>query len=219
MDRTLAIAVLALSAVLTGCANQKKQNEAELAEIVTMLPGSYDNVAQVEAERAKGIRPREALAIVIVPIYAPSLGDNVFYVQEMAADDPRRVMSQRIFALEATKKGGVIQSNWNMADPLRWRDAHKNPDVFKMLQPPDLQGLSGCVMTWKKEEDVFKAANDRENCRTTSRLVGGSVLVESRVEMSADELAMSDRMFDSKGKLVYGNADEPLYRFRRRAEN
>ena len=51
------------------------------------------DVFQVQADIAKGVQPpHEALALDIVPIDAVMIGENVFYVQESIAGDPKRVL-------------------------------------------------------------------------------------------------------------------------------
>ncbi len=68
------------------------RGEAALNELVALLPGSYDNIAQ-----ARTCPDHSSLRLVIAPVQAPLVGDHVFYMQEMAGDDPRRVLSQRLY--------------------------------------------------------------------------------------------------------------------------
>jgi CpeT/CpcT family (DUF1001) len=219
-----AIGLLAL-ALLSGCASGKKAREAELSQIVDWLPGFYDNTAQIEAEKHQGLQPHDALAIAIVPIYAPMISKTVFYAQEMAPDDARRVMSQRLLAFDISEEGEIVQSIWMLQDPVRWRDAHRNPDLFKSMQPPDVQSIPGCGIRWKKESpkdgkpEHFTAAGSRNNCRSKTRAPNGSTLfVETRMELTPDEFALSDQLYDAQGKLIFGHPGDAFYRFRRRAE-
>src|SRR5687768_3742510 len=65
------IAVIAVTA-LAGCASQAKLREAELSQLAEWLPGRYDNRDQAERDTKDGSERHEALAVVIVPIYAPA---------------------------------------------------------------------------------------------------------------------------------------------------
>ncbi len=65
-------------------------------QLLAALPGSYDNLAQSRAEP----RPSRRCRLMIAPVQAPLVGDHVFYVQEMAADDARRVLAQRLYVRE-----------------------------------------------------------------------------------------------------------------------
>ena len=57
--------------------------------------GSRDATTTLHSRRLTRSAGREshvALELNIVRIYAPRMGDYAFYVQETAADDPRRVI-------------------------------------------------------------------------------------------------------------------------------
>lgn len=199
---------------LLGCTSAIELRRAELAQLAEWLPGRYDNVEQSTAGGA-GAGRQESLAMVIVPVYAPALGERVFYSQEMAADDARRVLGQRLLAFEAAEEG-IVQRVYLFEDPLRWRDGHRNPDLFKALVPHDVRPLGGCELIWKKEDERFRGANDPTHCRAVSRASGGSVSIDSRAELGPDGLAMSDRSYSPDGTLVQGREGDPFYRFLKR---
>jgi hypothetical protein len=214
---------LILFGLLSGCASARKEREAELGQIAAWLPGDYDNSLQIEADKQKGVQPHEPLAISIVQVYAPIISKTVFYAQEMAPDDTRRVMSQKLLAFDISEdEKQIMQSTWTLQEPQRWRDAHLHPELFKSMQPPDVQVVAGCGLSWKKEKaagdkpEHFAAKGGGSSCRSKTRGPGGSVLfVETRVELTPDELAMSDQLFDTKGRLIFGRTDEPFMRFHR----
>src|SRR5262249_18332455 len=104
-----ALAVLALAAALgAGCSDQGKVREEEMTQLLALLPGRYDNSAQVEADLRAGSAAHERIALVIAHVYTPRLGHHVFYAQEMAADDPRRVLSQKMYSFESDEKRGIV---------------------------------------------------------------------------------------------------------------
>ena len=216
---------LVLLSLLSGCAGARKEREAELQEIVAWLPGYYDNTLQVETDKHKGVQPHDAIAVAIVQIYAPMISKQVFYAQEMAPDDSRRVMSQRLIAFDISDDDEIVQCVWALQDPVRFRDAHLNPDIFKMMQPPDIQTVPGCGLAWTKEKakdgkpEHFAGKSGRNTCRSKNRGPGGAMLFqETRIELTPDELSMADQLYDAKGKLVFGRTDEPFLHFRRRAD-
>src|SRR5690606_21465466 len=94
-----------------------------------------------------------------------------------------------------------------------WRDAHLDTDLFKGLQSQDLRPLPGCELIWSKEGERFVAENDPRRCRASSRSGGPMAQLEARAELSADELALSEQVVDSRGQLVSGRTGEPFYRF------
>ncbi|MGH8210238.1 MAG: CpcT/CpeT family chromophore lyase [Steroidobacteraceae bacterium] len=236
--RGILVTSLAAAALLAGCAaNKQRQREEDLDRIVRWLPGTYDNTAQAQADAQQGVRaPHDAVELAIVPLGSVSVGRNAFYMQEMAADDARRVLSQSVLIFSVTDKG-IVESMSSLVDPLRWRDGQRDPDVFMGMTPKDFTTPSGCELIWQTEEPSagskparkptkeeaqqaaeiarFVAANDPTHCQTTSHAVMGLVDVELRAQLTANEFAMAELQYDANGQLIQGNKHEPFYRFRK----
>ena len=202
-------------ALLAGCANQKEKADVEVKALVALLPGSYDNLAQSRA--ADGEHP--ALRLMVTPVQAPLVGDHVFYIQEFAADDARRVLAQRLYVVDAPADGeSPIMAQMDFAEPNRWRDGHLNRDLFRGLMPQDLRPRAGCGMTWTRSDKGFTAANDPASCRVSSRATGEALRAEQRMELTGDGLALLDQQRDAAGTLMVGTEKDPWYRFSRRAD-
>jgi hypothetical protein len=221
---------LLVAALLSGCAESKLlRNEHDLDRLVSWLPGTYDNTEQAKADLRTGVRPpHDPVELAIVPLGSVSVGRNAFYMQEMAADDPRRVLSQKVLIFNATDKG-VVESVATLKEPLRWRDGQRDPDMFLGMTPDDYKILAGCELTWNRpgpsdshsksvEPTKLVGANDPKRCQTASHAVMGLVQVEWRAELTANELATAEIQYDANGQLIQGNKDEPFYRFRKIAQ-
>ena len=239
MDKCILFFGLIAAALLaSGCAeNKQKLYEEDLGRIARWLPGTYDNTPQAKADVQKGVRPaHDAVELAIVPVDSISIGRNAFYAQEMAADNPLRVLSQRVLIFKATDKG-IFESIYALDDPLRWRDAQRQPAIFMGMTPKDLKAATGCDLTWKREtqpdkptpkltkEEALKAAekvrfigtNDPKKCEQPSHAVMGLVQLELRGELTTNEFATAELQYDSNAQLVAGNKDEPFYRFHKTA--
>ena len=216
VERLLRVFSVLAVTLLVGCASQTKRSEAELALILEWLPGRYDNVQQAQSDAQLQREPHTAVELNIARVYAPWIGEHVFYVQESAADDPRRILSQRLVAFEVVKGRGLVQSLWSLAEPLRWRDAHRNVDLFKGMMPQDFAPISGCELVWTLKEGQFSGKNDPAKCHVVPRSGEGAVQLELRAELTRDSLALADQSRDASGRLVQGNSAEPFYRFRKR---
>jgi hypothetical protein len=221
--RFLLVPVL-LAAAFAVVAAQPKKEEVMLAELVAMLGGSYDNLAQ---SRASSEHP--ALRLMVVPVDAPGVGDHVFYVQEMAADDARRVLAQRLYVLNVVpKREQVIMTQLEFNEPARWRDGQLKRDLFRALLIQDLRLRSGCDLLWirkpvekgsarKNQASSFTAVT-ASTCRASSRLTGETVKVEQRMQLDADGFAVFEQQRDAAGALVSGELRDPFFRFSRRAD-
>jgi hypothetical protein len=198
---------------LAACAAKPTKEEAMVSALVAVLAGSYDNIAQ---SRASPDHP--ALRMVIAPVQAPLVGEHVFYVQEMAADDARRVLTQRLYVVTEVAKGQqALLAQLDFSEPLRWRDGQLNRDLFRSLLVQDLRQRNGCDMLWQRDGMGFTATTGA-GCRTVSRSTGETLRVEQRMKLDADGLAVFEQQRDAAGVLVYGEEADPWFRYARRAD-
>lgn len=209
---------VAAAALSVSCADQQKVREQDMAELLVSIAGHYDNSAQATGDARRGLHPpHDALALDIAPVDDPLIGEHVFYVQEMAADDPRRVMVQRVWTFEATDKG-IVQTVWTLKEPLRFRDAQHDPDLLKSMMNQDVVKVHGCNLTWKKTDAKFTAANDPKTCTSTSRATSGTVQIDTRMELDPNGFSLAENARDAAGQLVQGRTDEPFVRFRKASQ-
>jgi len=191
MAEAAAAAATAMAALglLGACADQTKLRESELSQLLGWLPGRYDNTAQADSDAQRGVQPpHDRIALIIVKVYTPRLGHHVFYVQEMAADDPRRVMSERMFSFKVDEKRGILESVYTFAEPLRWRDGQRNIELFTSVVTEDVQSVPGCELGWHKAGEQFIASYDPKLCHNS----GGP---ESAAELTSDSLLLAGYRF------------------------
>lgn len=239
---SVGVLAIALAALLMGCAaeKQRKRGEADLERLARWLPGTYDNTRQAKEDLRNRIQsPHDPVELTIVPLDSEpvrvSLGleSHAFYMQEVAADDARRVLSQKVILFKVTAKG-LVESLYTLVEPLRWRDGQRDPGIFEGMTPKDFTVIPGCELLWKREgetdaksppakDDANKVlestrlvgANDPKRCQTTSHAAMGLVQVDMRAEIGMNEIATAELQYDSDGRLILGNKDAPFYRFRR----
>jgi hypothetical protein len=214
MARSAMLIMSLVMLLLTACAAQQKRSELVLAELVDLLAGSYDNIAQSRTDNE-----HPALRLMIAPVRAPLVGDHVFYVQEVAADDPRRVLAQRLYVVDTlpdAERAVLVQLDFT--EPARWRDGHLNRDLFRSLLTQDLRQRMGCDLVFERSDKGFAALGDASRCRTVSRATGETLRVEQRITIDRDGLAIFDQHRDATGTMVYGGEHDPWYRYSRRAD-
>lgn len=142
-------------AALAGCTSQADLRKAELADLSVVLPGAYAN-------------PKQAL--LILNVFAPMLPEHVLYVRETAADDPRRIFSERVWILEIGGTGKIVATVYAFAEPDHWRGAAEDPELFRPLLLRDLRPLAGCELIWEKTLRGFSAAGATSRCPQSWRL-------------------------------------------------
>lgn len=153
----------AAAACLAGCAShQPKVTDADLTRLLTVLPGRYDNQAQAESDALNGRHPAHvAVVLVITHVFTPRLGHFVYYAQETAADDSRRILSQKMYSFQLDEKRGIVETLYEFVEPVRWRDGAK--DLFTSVQLEDVQA-EGCQLLWKARDEGWVAAHDPKIC-------------------------------------------------------
>jgi len=197
-----------------GASAKEPKADVEILELVQMFPGHWDNSAQVQAEVAKGVKPHEALVLDIVPIEAIMLGDNVFYVQESVAGEPNRVLGQKV-VMFGVVKGKIVQTDFALNEPNRWRNGQNNPDLFKGILTQDVHSIKGCSLRWKRAESGnFQGSNEAKTCH--NRVVGvGVAAIQLEAELGPTEYATSEQAVDKSGHPINAPQGDPYYRFRR----
>jgi hypothetical protein len=221
--RRIVVTPILIAAALAVSAAQPKKEEVMLGQLVAMLGGSYDNIAQ---SRASSDHP--ALKLMVVPVDAPGVGEHVFYVQEMAADDARRVLAQRLYVLDLVpKREQAIMTQLDFKEPSRWRDGHMKRELFRALVPEDLRIRAGCELMWSRKPQDKPAGKVQPNaftatmggaCRSSSRVTGETLKVEQRMELDAENFAIFEQQRDAAGVLASGDIRDPYFRFSRRAD-
>ena len=122
-----------LALLAASCASGPKPDELFMSQLLATLGGSYDNLAQ-----SRGSPDHSPLKLMIAPVQAPLVGEHVFYVQEVAADNAQRVLAQRLYVVSAVPdKQMAVLTQADLAEPLRWRDGHLKRNLFSSMLTQD----------------------------------------------------------------------------------
>jgi hypothetical protein len=189
-------ALVCAAALGAGCASgPPKATEADLTLMLTMLPGRYDNTAQAEADTRTGAHPvHESVAFRIIHVYTPRLGRYVYYAQESVANDPRRVLSSKMYSFTLDEKRGIVETLYAFVEPARWREGAENKELFTAVQTEDVQPEL-CQLLWKKKGDSFVAAHDPKACPD-----GAGAAAAPLLELTVSGLSAGDYKFVRKGR-------------------
>jgi hypothetical protein len=188
---TLAVVVATMLCACMGGGGKGKDkpHEVDLTALLVVLPGTYDNVAQAEADARNAVHdPHDAVALTLTHVTAQRLGHYTYYAQETAADDPRRVLSQKMYSFKFDDKRGIIETVYELNEPLRWRDGQLHKELFNSMMTTDVQA-EGCQLFWKKKEDGFEARHDQKACPDP----GGDA--KPQIEFNGATLTIGDYKF------------------------
>jgi hypothetical protein len=209
--------LVAVMALCAGCgSNDKLLREEELSRIAEWLPGTYDNRAQVDEDLARNAAEiHEPLRLVIIPVSAPIIGEQIYYAESSDAMNTQRVTDQRLYSFEKTTDDKAIAHTiYRFKEPDRWLGGTQREDIFKSVVRDDLNAASGCELKWEFKDDQFVGQSSKTSCKSAPQ-AGLSRRVEIRYELGADTLGLAERFFNSKGEVVEGRKEDPMFRFRK----
>jgi hypothetical protein len=173
-----------------GCASQEKLRDQELTQLLAWLPGRYESGVQADSSARRSLEPPpQRIALLIVKVYTPRLGRHVLFAQETAADDPRRVMSERMWSFRVDNRRGILETVYAFKDPVRWRDGQEHLELFTSVVAEDVLTVPGCELAWEKAGEEFTATQDQKLCRDA-----GGTAVRS-AEQTSDTLVLGEYRF------------------------
>ena len=142
---------------LAGCTSQADLRKAELADLAVVLPGVYANPSQ---------------NLLILNLFVPMLTGTVMYIRETAADDPRRVFSERVWILDVSSNDHIVATVYALEEPEHWRGGAENPELFRPMLQRDLRPLPGCELVWQRTPRGYSASSTSSRCPQSWRLEG-----------------------------------------------
>jgi hypothetical protein len=145
---------------LAACTSTATLRKSQLASLAEQLPGNYGNPQQ---------------SLIVMRVAAPLVGDQVFYLRETAANDVRRIVSERIWSLQVAADGGIVGGVYALQEPGRWHAGVESPELFRSLLMRDLRPLPGCELLWTSAAHAFSAASATNSCPQRWRLEGDSI--------------------------------------------
>jgi hypothetical protein len=145
---------------LAACSSTANLRKTELATLAEQLPGNYGNPQQ---------------SLIVMRVAAPLVGDQVFYLRESAANDVRRIVSERIWSLQVAADGGIVGGVYALQEPDRWHAGVESPELFRSLLMRDLRPLPGCELLWTSSAHGFSATSATERCPQRWRLEGDTI--------------------------------------------
>jgi hypothetical protein len=202
---------LAMLLMVPALPADKKKEERDFLELLHGLAGEYDNLSQAEDDHGGQHAP---VLLTIKPLNLQALGRLVLLARETAANDKRRILSQRIWTLDHNKERGIVQQVYVFKDPQRWVNSLDNPEILEGLLPDDLQQLIGCELTWVKTASGYSASTRAKACRPSSEHEG--MLVETAAELNGDDLTLIEQQAGVGGRLPAEVDPAASYHFQRR---
>jgi hypothetical protein len=209
IGRALQIAAVCGFAIgLGGCAAQpptaagatgtSRQLDAELAEILALLPGRYE-----------GPVPGGRLFHKIVPIVAPNFGDAAVFYHQISRDgfDSADPFQQKIYVFNRDPGRAFNRMrSWVFFPKQGYANLEQDPAALRAVRPPMLMNFPiECAIRWDRGDTPgrFVARVRRQDCTYDS--------VGFKQKISPDMTYVLDRDSFALEDILYGENGQPLF--------
>ena len=72
-------------------------------------------------------------------------------------------LSQKMYSFQLDEKRGIVETLYQLVEPLRWRNGQLNKELFTSVLTEDVQP-EGCSLLWTKKDAGFVATHDPKVC-------------------------------------------------------
>jgi hypothetical protein len=160
--------VLASVLALAGSAQAADLN-AEVREIMAMLPGVYDNAEQMQ--RQGGDKPFYPVRTIIKPVTSRVFGDNVLYLEEYRDNDPTKLTRIRLYTFTADEAENAVRLHLvNPLKPEALQGAHADLGKVEALTAEDVRkDRDLCDVFIRKVGEEFRGTMKPRTCDRPDR--------------------------------------------------
>ena len=183
--------------------------DTDMKLFASWFEGRFDNFAQYYDDKEnKAEFPHENIHSIFKRIDLPSIGKEVFYVQQYLDGDETKVYRQRLYVMAPDKGEKALKLTiYNFDDEKKYRDSHLDPAKLSGLTMANLTTTTGCEVYWKLEasKDKFAGYMRKDACKVASKRLGKTIIITDDLFLTKDEIWINDQAKDEQGGYVFGN--------------
>ncbi len=142
--------------------------ERELAYLMHIWPGDYDNQEQVSFdERAQGKSTLNHIRVhtKVTKIEKPKLGKNVLYIEEYHKNDPLNKQYHWFYSLSADEESTAVRASvYLLKNTAQLKLLSKNPTELAKIRVKDLAHLKGCDFLIRRDAYIHHGIMENGNC-------------------------------------------------------
>ena len=224
MRNLMAAAVLISIMTVTppvAATNSSPELKIVLGNLMSWLPGEYDNAAQVFFEREQET-PEQDIHQRIYRAYhrvdAPAVGENVllFEVRNGGKHGPLDMAEYQVWILSLdSERKAVRMSPRRFVDEKKHLDAVRDPALLRGLTAADLkpgEGVAGCDIWWRLRGRQLVGMTAPGACKGTSRRTGEEMDFTWEFTQNEAEQWIGFAGRDAAGNIVFGREDQTEWR-------
>lgn len=195
MKKTLLLALIVLASACKSGQNKSVKNDAELAELVGIMQGTYSSEKQAAADTAY-----YSISLRMVPIWKNK--GHYLYVEQALfkrQDKPYRV---RIYKVSRRNEHEFVSEIHTLKNEKDWIGKWRTPEAFDALSENDIELKPGCEVVLKRiGKNHFSGSTGAKTCPSELR---GASYATSKVNLEENQIISWDQGFDANDKQVWG---------------
>ncbi|MSO99042.1 MAG: hypothetical protein EXR11_12630 [Rhodospirillaceae bacterium] len=158
-------------------AQTKPELDTQLAQLMQMLPGEYDNAVQIK--RQNGEKPFFPVHTIIKPVAMPEVGEHVLYLEEYRDNDPAKLIRIRLYKFNVEENAKAIRLHLvNPLKPEALIGAHKDIAKIEALTLADMRvDRDVCDVFIRKNGAEFRGAMKENACNRPDQTVVDYTLI------------------------------------------
>lgn len=231
------LSILLLSILFFGCRdirNIEKENttssaieeafsETDWKRFLRYWEGDFDNSQQIKEQLTLNIDSvdrNKHLSLRIRRVELPSFGNDVYYAEWFAYENPKKVTRQRIYAFEKRDTALVLKLHifpMDSAFVSRTSGAYIHASRLKGVTPKDMVPLPGCDVYFRWYKNEYVGAMKKGACAFPAPNSGTPIYSWSQMQLKKDAFEYLDGWFNIDGS-VYYEISKDWYTFNRKIE-
>ena len=160
----------------TASAQTKAELETQLAQLMKMLPGDYDNAAQLQGQGAD--KPFYPVRTILKAVTMPEIGEHILYLEEYRDNDPAKFTRIRLYKF-TLDEGAIRLHLVNPLKPEALVGAYANLAKIQALRLSDMRkDRDLCDVFIRKVGEEFQGAMKERSCdRPDKTLVDYTLII------------------------------------------
>ncbi|MEM9879264.1 MAG: chromophore lyase CpcT/CpeT [Pseudomonadota bacterium] len=189
-------------AALTGAQAQETgftRLERELAYIIKLWPGDYDNQEQVSFDAAAKLKiQRPRLHALIYPLNISQLGEAVLYAEHRTDDAAQSLNHQAIYVLSADEAANAVRvKTYALKDGARFQIKGRNRSALSKITAEDAKYQKGCDMLIQRDGFGYMGRIEKITCKQ-----GNGRFLDRQIRIAKDSYTVRERSVDKAGRAV-----------------
>lgn len=210
----LAAATIISSPVLAG--EKALSKEQDFERFLSWFGGEYDNHEQVWQQEVNEVpedERHEHIHHIFLPVEAPGVGENTFFIRQYMNGDYETVYRQRLYNFKLDDESGKIRLQiFRFADEAKYRNTDQDPSIVKELTLEEVINMPGCDVYWSFKNGKYIGEMIENACFFYSERSGGNIYITDTLYLTDSYITIHDEGFNEDGVRIFGRDESHMNR-------